>query len=262
MKKVSDYVNKNIEIKKVSNGIIRDIPINIGDIAGKNKNITIEATLKDYKVFKLNNTTTTILNLKDNTGSITGLLVGECSILSKNEKYKFRGNVVVIENTNLEEFNQLIEDDIKKYIIGNKLFCIKLIQPVNSNPLLSFIELSLHHNNCDDLVELRIPITSVEKIGIDGITKSLVYLKSGKYVEYTKCSSLELSLTSNELDEKIIKTLSEDINIFSICLFFDNKDKKIYNLPYYSCDGLKNELQRIDKKNNKIIMFIDEELKY
>ena len=231
MKKVSDYVNKNIEIKKVSNGIIRDIPINIGDIAGKNKNITIEATLKDYKVFKLNNTTTTILNLKDNTGSITGLLVGECSILSKNEKYKFRGNVVVIENTNLEEFNQLIEDDIKKYIIGNKLFCIKLIQPVNSNPLLSFIELSLHHNNCDDLVELRIPITSVEKIGIDGITKSLVYLKSGKYVEYTKCSSLELSLTSNELDEKIINPITNFtiplpcslfIFLFSISIFLSN----------------------------------------
>ena len=254
-------MNKNIEIKKVSNGIIRDIPINIDDIVGKNKNITIEATLIDYRVFKLNNTTTTILNLKDNTGSITGLLVGECSILSKNEKYKFKGNVVIIENTNLEEFNQLIEDDIKKYIIGNKLFCIKLIQPVNSNPLLSFIELSLHHNNCDDLVELRIPITSVEKIGIDKISKSLVYSKNGKYIEYTKCSSLELRLILSKLDEKIIKTLSEDINIFSIGLFFDNKDKKIYNLPYYSCDGLKNELQHIDKDEDKLIIHIDEDLK-
>lgn len=261
MKKVSDYVSKDIKLKEVKNGIIRDIPNNIGDIVGKNKNITIEATLIDYKVFKLEDVTTTILNLEDNTGSIIGLLVGEYSILSKNEKYKFKGNVVVIENTNLEEFNQLIEDDIKKYIIGNKLFCIKLIQPVNSNPLLSFIELSLHHNNCDDLVELRIPITSVEKIGIDKISKSLVYSKSGKYVEYTKCSSLELNLIINKLEEKIIKTISEDINIFSIGLFFDNKDKKIYNLPYYSCDGLKNELQRIDKDENKLIIYIDEDLK-
>lgn len=261
MKKVSDYVSKDIKLKEVKNGIIRDIPNNIGDIVGKNKNITIEATLIDYKLFKLEDVTTTILNLEDNTGSIIGLLVGECSILSKNEKYKFKGNVVVIENTNLEEFNQLIEDDIKKYITNNKLFCVKLIQPVNSNPLLSFIELSLYHNNCDDLFELRIPITSVEKIGIDKISKSLVYSKSGKYVEYTKCSSLELNLIINKLEEKIIKTISEDITIFSIGLFFDNKDKKIYNLPYYSCDGLKNELQRIDKDEDKLIIYIDEDLK-
>ena len=254
-------MSKDIKLKEVKNGIIRDIPNNIGDIVGKNKNITLEATLIDYKVFKLEDVTTTILNLEDNTGSITGLLVGECSILSKNKKYKFKGNVVVIENTNLEEFNQLIEDDIKKYITNNKLFCVKLIQPVNSNPLLSFIELSLYHNNCDDLVELRIPITSVEKMGIDKISKSLVYSKSGKYVEYTKCSSLELNLIINKLEKKIIKTISEDINIFSIGLFFDNKDKKIYNLPYYSCDGLKNELQHIDKDEDKLIIYIDEDLK-
>ena len=76
MKKVSDYVSKDIKLKEVKNSVINNNITNINDIVGKNKNITIEATLTDYKIFKLDNTTTTILNLKDGTGDITGLFVG------------------------------------------------------------------------------------------------------------------------------------------------------------------------------------------
>ena len=128
MKKVSDYVSKDIKLKEVKNSVINNNITNINDIVGKNKNITIEATLTDYKIFKLDNTTTTILNLKDGTGDITGLFVGEYNNLSNNNIYKIRGNVVLIEDINLDEFNQLINDDIKKYIIDNKLFCITSIQ--------------------------------------------------------------------------------------------------------------------------------------
>lgn len=73
-------------------------------IVGKNKNITIEATLIAYKIFKLNNTTTTILNLKDGTGDITGLFVGEYDNLSNNNIYKIRGNVVLIEDIKIHDF--------------------------------------------------------------------------------------------------------------------------------------------------------------
>ena len=124
MKKVSDYVSKDIKLKEVKNSVINNNITNINDIVGKNKNITIETTLIAYKIFKLNNTTTTILNLKDGTGDITGLFVGEYDNLSNNNIYKIRGNVVLIDDINLDEFNKLINGDIKKYIVANKLLCI------------------------------------------------------------------------------------------------------------------------------------------
>lgn len=54
--------------------------------------------------------------------------------------------------------------------------------------------------------------------------------------------------------------LLDDICLLSITLLFDNEDKKYYNLPYHSNDGEKNDLQIIDKKNNKIIIHVDENM--
>lgn len=251
-------MSKDVKLKGVKNNVINNNITNINDIVGKNKNITIKATLIAYKIFKLNNTTTTILNLKDGTGDIIGLFVGEYNNLSNNNIYKIRGNVVLIEDINLDEFNQLINDDIKKYIIDNKLFCITSIQPINNNQLIKLIELSLYHNNCDDLIHLQIPISAIEILEINKISSSIRYLKNGKYDYIDECGSLEIKLTINKLKKETIKTLLEDICIFSINLFFDNGDKKYYNLPYYSCDGSRNELQHINKKDNKIIVYIDE----
>lgn len=251
-------MSKDIKLKEVKNNIVNNNTSNINDIVGRNKNIIIEATLTDYKIFKLNNTTTTILNLKDGTGDITGLFVGEYNNLSNNNIYKIRGNVVLIEDINLDEFNQLINDDIKKYIIDNKLFCITSIQPINNNQLIKLIELSLYHNNCDDLIHLQIPISAIEILEINKISSSIIYLKNGKYDEISICDNLEIRLSIDKLENEIIKTLLENICIFTIGLLFDNGDKKYYNLPYYSCDGSRNELQHINKKDNKIIVYIDE----
>lgn len=262
MKKVSDYVSKDIKLKEVKNSVINNNITNINDIVGKNKNITIEATLIAYKIFKLNNTTTTILNLRDGTGDITGLFVGEYDNPSNNNIYKIRGNVVLIEDINLDEFNQLINDDIKKYIIDNKLFCVTSIQPINNNQLINLIELSLYHNNCDDLIHLQIPISAIEILEINKISSSIIYLKNGKYDEINVCDNLEIRLSVDKLENEIIKTLLENICIFTIGLFFANGDKRYYNLPYHSCDGSKNELQRINKKDSKIFILVDEELKY
>ena len=254
-------MNKDIKIKKTSNGVVRGIPINIGDIAGKNKNITIEATLIDYKIFKHHDVKVAILKLKDSTGELIGLFVDEFSDLFKNSIYKIKGNVVLVDNIDIEDFNKIIDDDIKKYTIDNKLFCITSIELVKTKPLITSIQLSLYHNNKNDLVELNIPISAIEVLEINKISTSILYLKNGNYDEIVNCGCLWLRLLVDKLDKKITKILLGDICIFTIALFMDNGEMKYYNLPYYSDDGENNNLQQINREDNKIIIHMDEELK-
>ena len=253
-------MGKNIILKEVKNNVIDGNITNINDLADNKKNITIEATLIDYKIFKSGKTNITILYLKNNDNVITGLFIGEYN-LSKNNVYKLSGNITLIKDVDLTEFNQLINDDINKYII-NKLLCIKYIEQVESKPLITSIELSAFHNNKNDLTQINIPTTAIENLEINKISTSMIYLKDGRYEECDECGDLEIKLIIDKLEKNIIKLLSEDIYIFSINIFFNNGDKKYYNLPYYSNDGKNNILQRINKKDNKIIIIVDEELKY
>ena len=234
---------------------------NINDIVGKKKNVVIEATLIDYKVFEHHDVKATILKLKDSSGELTGLFVDEYNDLSKNSIYKIKGNVVLIDNIDIEDFNRIIDDDIKKYIVGNKLFCITSIELAKTKPLITSIQLSLYHNNKNDLVELNIPINAIEVLEINKISNSILYLKDGNYDEIINCSCLWLRLLVDKLDKKTTKILLGDICIFTIALFMDNGEKKYYNLPYYSNDDENNNLQRINREGNKIIIHMDEELK-
>ena len=254
-------MSKNIILKEVKNNVIDSNITNINDLADNKKNITIEATLIDYKIFKSDKTNITILYLKNNDNVITGLFIGEYN-LSKNNVYKLSGNITLIKNVDLTEFNQLINDDINKYIKNNKLLCIKSIQQVESKPLITSIELSAFHNNENDLTQINIPTIAIDNLEIYKISTSMIYLKDGRYEECDECGNLEIKLAVNKLEKNTIKLLLEDICIFSINLFFDNGDKKYYNLPYYSNDGKSNILQRINKIDNKIVIIIDEELKY
>ena len=247
-------------MKKVSDNVSKDI-VNINDIVGRKKNVIIEATLIDYKVFEHHDVKATILKLKDSSGELTGLFVDEYNDLSKNSIYKIKGNVVLIDNIDIEDFNKIIDDDIKKYTVDNKLFCITSIELVKTKPLITSIQLSLYHNNKNDLVELNIPTNAIEVLEINKISNSILYLKDGNYDEITNCGCLWLRLLVDKLDKKTAKILLGDICIFTIALFMDNGEMKYYNLPYYSDDGENNNLQRINKEDNKIIININEELK-
>lgn len=234
---------------------------NISSIIGKKKNVVIEATLIDYKVFEHHDVKATILKLKDSSGELTGLFVDEYNDLSENSIYKIKGNVVLIDNIDIEDFNKIINDDLKKYVNDDKLFCITSIEKITNKPLITSIQLSLYHNNKNDLVKLNILINAVEVLEINKISNSILYLKDGNYDEIVNCGCLWLRLLVDKLDKKTAKILLGDICIFTIALFMDNGETKYYNLPYYSDDGENNNLQRINKEDNKIIININEELK-
>ena len=228
----------------------------------KNKNVIVEATLVDYKVFKYHDITATILKLKNEDDLITGLFVDEYSVLIKNNKYKIRGNIIPIKNIDIENFNQLMNDDIKKYIDDDKLFCITAIEKIDEQPLLTSIEFSLLHNDKDDLIDLKIPMSAVEVLEIGNISKSISYLSNGRYHKTHTCSDLVMRLIVDELDKDTSKLLLEDICLFYISLSFEDGEEKYYNLPFYSKDDERNYLQKIEKKDNKIIIHISNEFKY
>ena len=75
--KVSDYVSKDINLKKIDTVVGNNYISKIGDIVGNIKNITIEATLKNFKKIELKDSIVVILDLEDNTGKINALLVVE-----------------------------------------------------------------------------------------------------------------------------------------------------------------------------------------
>ena len=82
-------------------------------------------------------------------------------------------------------------------------------------------------------------------------------MKDGHYDNVDKCGCLELKIKTENLDEKIINILSDNICIFTINIEFDNQIKH-YNLPYDSDDGEVNNYQRISKKNNTIYILVNE----
>ncbi len=109
--------------------------------------------------------------------------------------------------------------------------------------------------------ELNIPISAIEVLEINKISNSILYLKNENYDEIINCGCLWLRLLVDKLDKKTAKILLEDICIFTIALFMDNDEMKYYNLPYYSDAGENNNLQRINKEDNKTIININEKLK-
>lgn len=259
-------LSKHIEYKKVSNTVINNV-YKINELIGNSSNITIEAKLIDSKRFVIDDAVITIFTFEDNTGIINALLIcgKEDYIRYKNNNYyKVKGNVVVLDKEKLEDLEQLINKiNINNYLVRDmKLLCIRSIQHIENKLHINSIELSLYHNNKNDLINIKIPIEAVEVLEVNKITKSLLYLKNGNYDEIICCGCFLLRLLVNKLDKKITKTLLENICIFSIGLYFDNGNKEYYNLPYYSNDGNKNSLQRVNKYKNKIIIHMDEDYKY
>lgn len=228
----------------------------------KNKNVVIKATLEDYKVIKHHDITVTILKFKNEEEIIAGLFVDEYSDLIKNKKYKVRGNIVSIKDIDIIDFNNIINSDIKKYIDNDKLFCITAIEKTSESPLLTSIEFSIFHNISGNLTDLKIPVSAVEVLEIDNISETISYSGHGKCDRIPTCSNLALRLKIDKLNKDTTKTLLEDICLFSISLFFEDGKEEYYNLPFNSKDDEKNDLQIIDKLDNKIVIRVSNDFKF
>lgn len=228
----------------------------------KSKNVVIETTLEDYKVIKHHDITVTILKFKNEEKVITGLFVDEYKDLTKNKKYKVRGNIVSVKDIDIIDFNNIINGDIKKYIDNDNLLCITAIEKINEYPLLTSIEFSIFHNITGNLIDLKVPVSAVEVLEIDNISETISYSGHGKCDRIPTCGNLALRLKIDELDKDTTKTLLEDICLFYISLFFEDGKEEYYNLPFNSKDDEKNDLQIIDKLDNKIIIRVSNDFKF
>lgn len=258
-------MSKHFEYRKMDNLINHNI-YKINELIGNVKNVSIEAKLLDNKKFVIDDTIINLLSFEDSTGIINALLITDkidCVIFKLNSYYRVRGNIVILDKDKIIDFSELISKiNVVNYFVKDmKLLCVRSVQHIEVKPLITSIQLSLYHNNKNDLIELEIPISAIDLLEINKISTSIMYLKNGKYDEIVVCDCLWLRLLNSKLKKDTSKLLLEDISIFSIILLFNNGDKKYYNLPYYSNNGLKNNLQRIDKKENNIIIMLDEDLK-
>ena len=259
-------MSKHIEYRKVSNISVNNNIFKIDEVIGNGKNITIEAQLIDNKKFVIDDTIINLLTFKDNTGIINALLITDKVDYIRfkvNNYYRVRGNLIILDKEKIIDFSELISKiNIVNYFVKDmKLLCIRSVQHIEDKPLITSIILSLYHNNYNDLVELDIPIYAVDGLEINKISTSILYLKNGNYDEIINCGCLWLRLLVDRLNKKTTKILLGNICIFTIALFMDNGEKKYYNLPYYSNDGENNNLQRINKKNDEIVIVLDEDLK-
>lgn len=128
----------------------------------------------------------------------------------------------------------------------------------NNKSCIKTVTLSLYR--CftnEDIIEVNIPINSIEILELDNICSKIIYLKDGHYDNVDKCGCLELKIKTENLDEKIINILSDNICIFTINIEFDNEIKH-YNLPYNSDDGEVNNYQHINGKDNTIYILVNE----
>ena len=257
---------KTVEYKRNNDVDITNVNY-INELVGSGNNVCIEAKLIDNKRFAMDDIVINILTFKDKTGIINALIITNKTDYYKyeiNKYYKVKGNIKIINKNMMIDFDRLISKlNINSYFIKvTKLLCVRSIQQVNNKPYINYIELSLYHNNKDDLKCIKIPTSAIKTLEIDKISKSLIYLKDGSLDEVNECDRLDIKLLKKELNNEISHILLEDICIFSIGIYFNDGSKEYYNLPYYSKDGKRNSLLQVNNNKNIIYISVDEEYKY
>lgn len=134
---------KDIKLRQIANIVNDDHISKIDDIECNVKNIILETEIKEYKILKSEGINLVILNLEDNTGNLCALLVGNnkneefnklVNSIQKNNIYRVKGLISTLNKNMYEDFDNMCGKDIniKKYLFGNKLLCVRGIQNINN----------------------------------------------------------------------------------------------------------------------------------
>lgn len=137
---------KKIGFKKIETNVPNDVTIfKIGDIEvnddSKRTKATIDALLNDLKVYNLDGNITAVLSLTDDSGKISGILVGneqskinnllETLVIGK--RFHISGVICFLDKTTLKEFdNEFKKQDFPfiKDIVGNMFLVIRAIEVI------------------------------------------------------------------------------------------------------------------------------------
>ncbi len=265
-------MSKNIKLKKTETIVEKKYISKIGDIADSIKNITIEAVLNNFKKFELKDSIVVILDLEDDTGKINALLIFErdeesveiVKNIIKNNYYRINGSITQINEEMLSEFDDLVgnSESIKNYITSNKILAVRGIEKISSSLKIDKIRLS--YSMADKkLLDLDISFGGIKHFEINNITSTISHSTKGELLEFIDCGRLELIIYKNKLKESEINILLNSvIRLFSVGVFLENGKKDFYNLPYYSNEGSKNDLQFIYDDEDVVRIIVDKVAKY
>ncbi len=131
-------MKKEFKIKKIANYIDSNYITNIDDIMTEIKDITIESKILDIKKLEFDKEIMVFLLLKDKTGTISSLLVGNrdgdfkklLADLNINHNYLFKGDTLILREP--PEDLIFIKDKIKDFVkVGDLFFLIKSLQKID-----------------------------------------------------------------------------------------------------------------------------------
>lgn len=131
-------MKKEFKIKKIANYIDSNYITNIDDIMTEIKDITIESKILDIKKLEFDKEIMVFLLLKDKTGTISSLLVGNrdgdfkklLADLNINHNYLFKGDTLILREPDTDLI--FIKDKIKDFVkVGDLFFLIKSLQKID-----------------------------------------------------------------------------------------------------------------------------------
>lgn len=130
-----------VKYKSVKTEVPDDTYISkIESVIGKVKNVTFEVSLEDMKIYELEDVMFVIMNIKDNTGVMSALIVSNndnetkevINTISNNLKSKYLISGMTATNVDFmrEQLNELTEnnDIFKKDMFKDKMLLVRAIQ--------------------------------------------------------------------------------------------------------------------------------------
>lgn len=184
-------MTKKINFRKIET----KIPYNsflskIENLVGRVKNVTLDVNVVSKKIYEVEDTMFVLLDIFDNTGEMSALLVGNRNVdfqtlvqdIKFGLKYRISGNVSVIDDS----FNEYLP--FRDEISGDKVFCIYALQ--NYNHTTFGIDMDEFHSSMDLEEQYNviakytdylndIPVDMVEDIVISCYQEVVVLLKDG-----------------------------------------------------------------------------------
>lgn len=137
-------MNKEIRFRKVETNIPNDVTVfKISDVNVNENNkrirVTVNVVLEDLKVYNIDGNVTSVLSLSDDSGKISGLLVGNehskihnlLETLVVGKRYHISGVGCFFDKATLKEDDDEFEEDDFPFvndISGNRFLAIRAIE--------------------------------------------------------------------------------------------------------------------------------------
>ena len=128
-----------MKLKDISLDVDDNYIMLINDTVDEVKNVTLMVVIIDIKKFEFKNGIMGCLKLKDDSGTISGILIGNrnkevmdiINNLKRNKTYLVKGNAVILRDPNDKELD-FIKEKLSNFIkVGDMFIAIKALKEIN-----------------------------------------------------------------------------------------------------------------------------------